>query len=102
MTLPASTGVGAPRENSYSVSRGFTGGSGETFFVMSGLGVGNRLYHREYTYSNGKKTLKERRCPTLKTPWPVCLVEPTMHSGVTVGDYTYIVADDVDASAGRV
>ena len=55
VTLPASTGVGAPRENSYSVSRGFTGGSGETFFVMSGLGVGNRLYHREYTYSNGKK-----------------------------------------------
>ena len=37
VTLPFSTGVGAPRGNSYSVSRGFTGGSGETFFVMSGL-----------------------------------------------------------------
>ena len=42
VTLPASTGVGAPRGNSYSVSRGFTGGSGETFFVMSGL------FHRRY------------------------------------------------------
>ena len=62
VTLPASTGVGAPRGNRYSVSRGFTGGSGETFFVMSGLfdsGVNNRLYHREYSVSNGNVERQE-------------------------------------------
>ena len=56
VALPASTGVGAPRGNRYSVSRGFTGGSGETFFVMSGLfdsGATNRLYHREYSVFDG-------------------------------------------------
>ena len=57
VTLPASTGVGAPRGNRYSVSRGFTDGSGETFFVMSGLFrqavLTNRLYHREYSVSDG-------------------------------------------------
>ena len=62
VTLPASTGVGAPRGNRYSVSRGFTGGSGETFFVMSGLfdnRVTNRLYHREYSVSNGNVERQE-------------------------------------------
>ena len=35
VTLPTPTGVGAPRGNSYSVSRGSSGVGGETFFVMS-------------------------------------------------------------------
>ena len=100
VTLPASTGVGAPRGNRYSVSRGFTGGSGETFFVMSGLfqrGVGNRLYHREYSVSNGNVEREEK--PDIEG---TSLLGRTYHSGITVGNYTYIVADDVDASAGRV
>ena len=100
VTLPASTGVGAPRGNSYSVSRGFTGGSGETFFVMSGLfdsGATNRLYHREYSLSNGNVEREEE--PYVEG---TSLLGRTYHSGITVGNYTYIVADDLYARAGRV
>ena len=100
VTLPATTGVGAPRGNRYSVSRGFTGGSGETFFVMSGLfdsGTTNRLYHREYSVSNGK--VERQEVPDVQDS---DLTSRTYHSGITVGNYTYIVADDVGASGGRV
>ena len=100
VTLPVSTGVGAPRGNRYSVSRGFTGDSGETFFVMSGLfdsGVNNRLYHREYSVSNENVERQE--------VWDVQdsgLTGRTYHSGITVGNYTYIIADDVESSGDRV
>ena len=100
VTLPASTGVGAPRGNSYSVSRGFTDGSGETFFAMSGLlerGATNRLYHREYNVSNGNVERQE-----VQDVQDSGLTSRTYHSGITVGNYTYIVADDVEAGGGRV
>ena len=100
VTLPASTGVGAPRGNRYSVSRGFTGGSGETFFVMSGLfdsGATNRLYHREYSVSNGNVERGE-----VSDVEGSDLTGRTYHSGITVGNYTYIVADDVETSVDRV
>ena len=105
VTLPASTGVGAPRGNSYSVSRGFTGGSGETFFVMSGLfdsGATNRLYHREYSVSNGNVERQEVQDVQDNTMPVHTLTGRTYHSGITVGSYTYIVADDVEASGDRV
>ena len=100
VTLPASTGVGAPRGDRYSVSRGFTGGSGETFFVMSGLfdsGATNRLYHREYSVSDGN--VEREEVPNVQGSG---LTGRTYHSGITVGNYTYIVADDVEAGGGRV
>ena len=100
VTLSASTGVGAPRGNRYSVSRGFTGGSGETFFVMSGLfdsGATNRLYHREYRVSNGNVEKEE-----VQNAQDSGLLGRTYHSGITVGNYTYIVAGDVESSGGRV
>ena len=100
VTLPASTGVGAPRGNGYSVSRGFTGGSGETLFVMSGFfasGATNRLYHREYSVSNGNLEREE-----VQDVQDSDLTSRTYHSGITVGNYTYIVADDVESSGGRV
>ena len=102
VTLPASTGVGAPRGNRYSVSRGFTGGSGETFFVMSGLfhrRYDNRLYHREYSVSNGNVEKEEEPYVGGTT-----LLSRTYHSGITVGDYTYVVADDIEVGVaiGRV
>ena len=97
---PASTGVEAPRGNRYSVSRGFTGSSGETFFVMSGLfgsGTTNRLYHREYSVSNGNVEREE-----VQDVEGSSLTSRTYHSGITVGNYTYIVADDVADSGDRV
>ena len=100
VTLPASTGVGAPRGNRYSVSRGFTGDSGETFFVMSGLldnRITNRLYHREYSVSNGN--VERQEVPDVQDSG---LTSRTYHSGITVGTYTYIVAGDVEASGDRV
>ena len=102
VTLPTSTGVGAPRGNRYSVSRGFTstGGSGETFFVMSGLfhsGVNNRLYHREYSVSSGNVERDE-----VQDVEGSGLTGRTYHSGISVGTYTYIVADDVEAGGDRV
>ena len=100
VTLPASTGVGAPRGNRYSVSRGFTGGSGETFFVMSGLfdsGATNRLYHREYSVSDGN--VEGQEVPDVAGS---ALIGRTYHSGITVGNYTYMVADDVESIGGRV
>ena len=100
VTLPASTGVGAPVGNSYSVSRGFTGGSGETFFVMSGLfdsAVNNRLYHREYSISNGN--VERQEVPDVEGS---DLTSRTYHSGITVGSYTYIVVDDVEAGGDRI
>ena len=100
VTLPFSTGVGAPRGNRYSVSRGFTGDSGETFFVMSGLfgsGATNRLYHREYSVSNGNVEREE-----VQDVQDSDLTGRTYHSGITVGNYTYIVEDDVESSGGRV
>ena len=100
VTLPASTGVGAPRGNRYVVSRGFTGDSGETFFVMSGLfdsGATNRLYHREYRVSNGN--VQRQEVPDVQDS---SLTGRTYHSGITVGNYTYIVADDVEPIVDRV
>ena len=100
VTLPASTGVGAPRGNRYSVSRGFTDGSGETFFVMSGLfdsGATNRLYHREYSVSDGN--VEREEVPNVQGSG---LTGRTYHSGITVGNYTYIVAGDIESSGGRV
>ena len=102
VTLPASTGVGAPRGNRYSVSRGFTGGNGETFFVMSGLfdsGATNRLYHREYSVSKGN--VERQEVPDVESRY-IDLTGRTYHSGITVGNYTYIVADDVEAGGDRV
>ena len=102
VTLPASTGVGPPRGNRYSVSRGFTGGSGETFFVMSGWfqrGVDNHLYHREYSVSNGNVRVERQEDQNVQDS---NLTNRTYHSGITVGNYTYIVAYDVEASVGRV
>ena len=108
VTLPASTGVGAPRGkgfsvSQYSVSRGFTGGSGETFFVMSAMTydyiiplpnggwlVDICLYHREYSVSNGNVERQEFHDVQLQG------LGRSYHSGITVGSYTYIVADDVD------
>ena len=102
VTLPASTGVGAPLgySNRYSVSRGFTGGSGETFFVMSGFFYSvfnNRLYHREYSVSNGNVEREE-----VQDVQESRLTGRAYHSGITVGNYAYIVAGDVEASGGRV
>ena len=100
VTPPAVTGVGAPRGNRYSVSRGFTDGSGETFFVMSGLfdnGATNRLYHREYSVSDGNVEREE-----VQDVQDNDLLGRIYHSGVTVGNYTYIVADDVESSGNRV
>ena len=102
VTLPASTGVGAPRGNRYFVSRGFTGGSGETFFVMSVMNditlspfriVTRRLYHREYSVSNGKVERQE-----VHDLQDSDLTSRTYHSGITVGNYTYIVASDYTGS----
>ena len=116
VTLPASTGVGAPRGNRYSVSRGFTGGSGETFFVMSAMMIdvisvtsfssGSRtvtrrvrLYHREYSVSNGnveRQEFHDLEDNSLFSPVQgIDSTSRTYHSGITVGNYTYIVADDV-------
>ena len=98
VTLAGPNGVGAPRGNRYSVSRGFTGGSGETFFVMSGLfdsGATNRLYHREFSVSDGN--VERQEVPDVED-----FTGRTYHSGITVGNYTYIVADDVEASGGRI
>ena len=103
VTLPASTGVGAPRGNRYSVSRGFTGGNGETFFVMSGLfdsGATNRLYHREYSVSKGN--VERQEVPGVEGSG---LTSRTYHSGITLGNYTYntyIVANDVEPKVDRV
>ena len=97
VTLPATTGVGAPRGNRYSVSRGFTGGSGETFFVMSGLfvsNVTNRLYHREYSVFDGNVEREE-----VQDVQPSGLFGRTYHSGIIVSNYTYIVAGDIDVES---
>ena len=100
VTLPASTGVGAPRGNRYSVSRGFTGDSGETFFVMSGLfdsGATNRLYHREYRVSDGNVEREE-----VQDVPDGSLTGRTYHSGITVGNYMYVVTGNVETSGDRV
>ena len=62
----------------------------------------NRLYHREYSVSNGNVEREEE--PHVEG---TSLLSRTYHSGITVGNYTYIVADDVnviysDYSVGRV
>ena len=113
VTLPASTGVGAPRGvliTSYSVSRGFTGGSGETFFVMSVLiyqflimpvlmRADIRLYNREYSVSNGNVERQEVYDFQLQGNG---LLGRFYHSGITVGSYTYIVAgDDTQSGSSR-
>ena len=94
VTLPASTGVGTPRGNGYSVSRGFTGGSGETFFVMSDMSdiifsplriVTRRLYHREYRVSHGN--IERQEFHDLQGN---SLFGRSYHSGITVGSYTYV------------
>ena len=99
VTLPASTaGVRVTQRSSitYSVSRGFTGGSGETFFVMSGFSsleehtTVNRLYHREYSVSNGNVEREEVLLLNVN-PGPNRRI---YHSGITVGNYTYILVDD--------
>ena len=91
-TLPTTTGIGAPRGNSYSVSRGSSGVGGETFFVMSGLfeGSNRRLYHREYSVSDGSV----RRYETRNTE---SILSRTYHSGVTVGGYSYILSANVES-----
>ena len=90
-TLPT-TGVGAPRGNSYSVSRGSSGLGGETFFVMSGLfgGSNRRLYHREYSVSDGSVRREE-------TPRTQSITSRTYHSGLPVGNYSYILSTNVES-----
>ena len=91
VTLPTTTGVGASRGNNYSVSRGSSGMGGETFFVMSGLfeGSNRRLYHREYSVSDGSVTRQE-------TPNTESITSKTYHSGLTVGNYSYILSVNVE------
>ena len=95
VTLPATTGVGAPRGNSYSVSRGSSGVGGETFFVMSGLfeGSNRRLYHREYSVSDGSVRRAETQNTDLSTS------SRTYHSGLFVGGYNYILSANVESDA---
>ena len=96
-TLPTTTGVGAPRGNSYSVSRGSSGVGGETFFVMSTSFSGsydNELYHREYSVSDGSVRRQE-------TPRPEGITSRRYSTGNTVGNYSYVLAFDVE-SVGRV
>ena len=90
-TLPTTNGIGAPRGNSYSVSRGSSGVGGETFFVMSGLfeGSTNRRYHREYSVSDGSIQRAE-------TQNADSITSRTYHSGLTVGNYSYILSANID------
>ena len=67
---------------------------------MSGLfdsGATNRLYHREYSVSNGNVERQE-----VQDVDGSDLSSRNYHSGITVGSYTYIVTDDVEASGDRV
>jgi plexin A len=96
-TLPATTGVGAPKGNSYSVSRGSSDVGEETFFVMSSSfsgGNDNELYHREYRVFNGSVTRQE-------TPTAESITSRRYITGITVGNYSYVLAFDVE-SVGRV
>ena len=94
VTQSASTGVGAPRGNSYSVSRGSSGVGGETFFVMSSsFGGGNNdndLYHREYSVSDGSVRRQE-------TPSAEGISNRRYSTGITVGNYSYVLAFDVES-----
>ena len=97
VTQPVSNGIGAPRGNSYSVSRGSSGVGGETFFVMSssfGGGNDNELYHREYSVSDGSVRRQE-------TPTVGGIISRQYSTGITVGNYSYVLAFDVE-SVGRV
>ena len=96
-TQPGSTGVGAPRGNSYSVSRGSSGVGGETFLVMSSSFSGNNineLYHREYRVSDGSVRRQE-------TPTAEGITSRRYSTGITVGNYSYVLGFDVE-SVGRV
>ena len=89
--------IGAPRGNSYSVSRGSSGVGGETFFVLSssfGSGSLNELYHREYSVSDGSVRRQE-------TPTAQGITSRRYSTGITVGNYSYLLATDVE-SVGRV
>ena len=94
---PIPDGVGAPRGNSYSVNRGSSGVGGETFFVMSSsfsVGNDNELYHREYSVSDGSVRRQE-------TPTAEGIISRRYSTGITVGNYSYVLAFDVE-SVGRV
>ena len=93
ITQPVSTGIGAPRGNSYSVSRGASGVGEETFFVMSSSfsgGNDNELYHREYSVSGGSVRRQE-------TPTPEGITSRRYSTGITVGNYSYVLAFDVES-----
>ena len=93
VTQPVSTGVGAPRGNSYSVSRGSSGVGVETFFVMSSSfsgGNDNELYHREYSISDGSVRRQE-------TPTAEGITSRRYSTGSTVGNYSYVLAFDVES-----
>ena len=93
-TLPTTTGVGAPRGNTYSVSRGSSGVGRETFLVMSSLFEGSysRLYHREYSVSDGSVRRAE-------TPNTDSITSKTYLSGLTVGSYSYILSANVESDS---
>ena len=95
MTPPAYR-VGAPRGNSYSVSKGSSGVGGETFFVMSSSSISSdiELYHREYSVSDGSV----RRQETLTAEG---ITSRRYSTGITVGNYSYVLAFDAE-SLGRV
>ena len=97
VTLPAYR-VGAPRGNSYSVSRGSGGVEGETFFVMSSSSISSdsdiEFYHREYSVSDGSV----RRQETLTAEG---ITSRRYSTGITVGNYSYVLAFDTEL-LGRV
>ena len=82
--------IGAPKGNTYSIFRGHTDSMKESFFVFSSVysGGDRRLYHREYSTldSSVKRTeTVNDRSGNFRT----------YHGGVTIGNFTYIVATDV-------
>ena len=100
VTKPATgLGVGAPRGNSYSVSRGSSGVGRETFFVMSSSfsgGNDNELYHCEYSVSDG--SVRRQEIPTAEG-----ITNRRYITGITVGNYSYVLAFDArDESVRRV
>ena len=86
-----STGVGAPRGNSYSVSRG-SNGAEETFYVMSSFFNGDYrfFYHREYNVNDGSMKREE-------TPSVGHVISRRYFSGLNVNSrYSYVVVADED------
>ena len=89
--LPEDNGVGAPIGNTYAVIDGVMS---EHMIVLSSSfddSEDNRLYHREYNIHDGTVVREET-----KSVERINLMSRIYRSGISNGDNTYIVAEDIE------